>query len=64
MPERAIALLVRILRRNGGRLPSEEHHGEFRCLSADEVERVEELYGRCFPAAIADPARMLSANGA
>ena len=64
MPERTIALLVRLLRRNDGRLPSEARRGEFRCLSADEVERVEEQYGRCFPAAIADPARMVSANGA
>ena len=50
MPERTIALLVRLLRRNGGRLSGGARRGEFRCLSAEEVERVEELYGRCFPA--------------
>ena len=64
MPERAIALLERFLRRNDGRLPNEARRGEFRCFSANEVARVEEQYKRCFPAAIADPARMVSANGA
>lgn len=63
MPERTIALLERFLRRNGGRLPSRAWDREFECLSADEVEQVEEQYKRCFPAAIPDPARMVSANG-
>ena len=54
MPETTIALLVRFLRRNEGRLPGEGHTREFRCLSADEVERVEELYGRCFSTDAAD----------
>lgn len=64
MPERTIALLVRFLRRNDGRLPGEARRGEFQCLSAEEVERVEELYGRCFPESAADPARMVAATGA
>ena len=54
MPERTIALLEQCLRQNGGRLPGEERRREFRCLSADEVERVEELYGQCFGTEAAD----------
>ena len=64
MPERTIALLVRLLRRNDGRLPSEARRREFRCLSAKEVQRVEEQYGRCFPAVVTDPALMVAATGA
>ena len=59
MPEKTIALMERFLRRNDGRLSSTAGDREFRCLSADEVERVEELYERCFPAVVgADSARM------
>lgn len=64
MPERTIALLVQLLRRNDGGLPSEARRGEFRCLSAEEVQRVEEQYGRCFPAVVTDPALMVAATGA
>lgn len=64
MPERTIALLVRFLRRNNGRLPGEARRGEFRCLSADEVERVEEQYERCFPALAADPDRVFAGTNA
>lgn len=48
MPEGTIALLVRVLQRNEGRLPGRARTREFARLSADEVARVEELYGRCF----------------
>lgn len=54
MPERTIALLVRFLRRNDGRLPGEARRGGLSCLSVEEVERVEELYGRCFHTEAAD----------
>ena len=64
MPESTIALLVRFLRRSGGALPSEARRREFRCLSADEVERVEKLYGRCFSAVAAHPVRMVAATHA
>ena len=64
MPERTIALLMRFLRRNDGRLPGRARTREFARLSEDEVARVEELYGRCFPAKAADPGRMFAATGA
>ena len=63
MPERTIALLERFLRRHDGRLPSRARDREFRCLSAEEVEGVEALYGRCFPE-VAEPGRMVAANSA
>ena len=48
MPERSITLLLRFLQRNQGRLPGRARAREFRRLSLDEVERVEDLYARCF----------------
>ena len=64
MPEWTIALLVRVLRRNDGRLSRRARSREFGCLSGKEMERVEELYGRCFPAVAARPARMVAATRA
>ena len=54
MPERTIALLVRFLRQNGGRLSGRARTREFRQLSRDEVGRVEVLYTRCFGMEVAD----------
>ena len=57
MPERTIALLEQFLRRNGGRLSRRERTREFERLSTDEVERVEDLYSRCFSKRATDPVR-------
>ena len=60
MPERTINLLVQFLRQNNGTLSNRGRAREFKRLSPDEVERVEELYRRCFPTAPEDeqiPAR-------
>ena len=48
MPEKTINLLAQFLRQNNGRLSKRARSREFRRLSPDEVERVEELYWRCF----------------
>ena len=48
MPERTIALLVQLLRQSNGKLSRSARTREFARLPADEVKRVEELYGRCF----------------
>ena len=48
MPERTIALLVRFLRRSGGRLSARARTPEFVRLSEDDAERVERLYKQCF----------------
>ena len=49
MPERTINLLAQFLRQNDGTLSRRARAREFKRLSLDEVERVEELYMRCFP---------------
>ena len=54
MPERTINLLAQFLRQNNGRLSKRARAHEFTRLSADEVERVEELYSRCLPREEAD----------
>ena len=56
MPERVITLLVQFLRQNNGALSKRAYTREFRRLSPDEVERVEELYRRCFAKEVADRA--------
>jgi len=54
MPEKTINLLAQFLRQNKGRLSKRARTREFARLSEDEVERVEELYRRCFPRGPAD----------
>ena len=54
MPEKTVNLLAQFLRQNDGRLSKRARSREFARLSSDEVRRVEELYGRCFPAVGAD----------
>ena len=49
MPEGTITLMAQFLRQNNGRLSRRARAREFVRLSPEEVERVEELYGRCFP---------------
>ena len=49
MPERSITLLAQFLRQNNGRLSKRARGREFKGLFTDEVERVEDLYARCFP---------------
>lgn len=48
MPDGTIDLLTRFLARNRGRLSERARGGEFRLLTAPEVERVEALYAKCF----------------
>lgn len=48
MPERTINLLAQFLRQNNGTLSRRARNREFQGLSADELERVEDLYARCF----------------
>ena len=48
MPDGTIDLLTRFLSRNQGRLSMRARRGEFRLLTAPEVERVEVLYAKCF----------------
>ena len=48
MPEKTINLLAHFLRQNDGRLSRRERTHECERLSTDEVERVEDLYSRCF----------------
>ncbi|MDE2796738.1 MAG: Fic family protein [Gemmatimonadota bacterium] len=48
MPEGTIDILTRFLARNRGRLSGRARRGEFRLLTAPEVERVEVLYAKCF----------------
>ena len=52
MPGRTIDLLSRFLRQNHGTLSKRARTREFKRLTADEVERVEALYARCFSAEI------------
>ncbi len=47
MPEKTINLLAQFLRQNNGRLSRRARTREFKRLSLDEVERVEDLYRRC-----------------
>ncbi len=47
MPEKTINLLAQFLRQNNGRLSRRTRTREFKGLSLDEVERVEDLYRRC-----------------
>ena len=54
MPEKTINLLAQFLRQNNGRLSKRARSREFRRLSPDEVERVEELYWRCFAREVHD----------
>lgn len=56
MPEKTVNLLAQFLRQNNGRLSKRARSREFARLSPDEVGRVEELYGRCFPAVGGGPA--------
>ena len=48
MPDGTIDLLTRFLAQNRGRLSGRARRGEFRLLTAPEVERVEVLYAKCF----------------
>lgn len=48
MPDGTIDLLTRFLAQNRGRLSGRARRGEFRLLTAPEVERVEALYAKCF----------------
>lgn len=48
MPEGTIDILTWFLARNRGRLSGRARRGEFRLLTAPEVERVEVLYAKCF----------------
>lgn len=52
MPDRTIDLLSTFLRQNHGTLSRRARTREFKRLTADEVERVEALYARCFSAEI------------
>ena len=54
MPEKTINLLAQFLRQTSGRLSKRARTREFRRLSPDEVERVEELYWRCFAREVHD----------
>lgn len=45
-----VTLLVRLLRQNTGTLSKRARTREFARLSPDEVQRVQEVYRRCFPA--------------
>lgn len=56
MPERTINLLAQFLRQNNGTLSRRARNREFKGLSADELERVEDLYARCF-LGVTDPVR-------
>ena len=56
MPEKTVNLLAQFLRQNDGKLSKRARTREFARLSEDEVERVEELYERCFPAVGGGPA--------
>ena len=56
MPERTINLLAQLLRQNNGRLSKKACAREFKRLSSDEVERVEELYRRFLAKEVADRA--------
>ena len=56
MPERTINLLAQLLRQNNGRLSKRACAREFKRLSSDEVERVEELYRRFLAKEVADRA--------
>ena len=49
MPDQTIDLLSRFLRQSDGTLSKRARTQEFKELSRDEVERVEELYANCFP---------------
>ena len=57
MPERTVTLLAQFLRQNNGTLSRRARTREFARLSPDEVERVEELYTRCFPTEAEDEQR-------
>lgn len=48
MPDGTNDLLTRFLAQNRGRLSRRARSGEFRLLTAPEVERVETLYAKCF----------------
>lgn len=55
MPEKTISLLVNFLEQNEGSLPKRSRTEEFEKLSADEVDRVEQLYADCFPEEVPEP---------
>ncbi len=48
IPEGTLDLLARFLRQNQGTLSERARRREFRLLTAEEVERVETIYGECF----------------
>ncbi len=50
MPDRTVALLVRFLQQNGGRLSKRAQENEFAALSEDESLRIEAAYRRIFEA--------------
>lgn len=56
MPDRLVELLTRFLGRNDGSLSKRARTKEFKELSAEEVQRVEELYAECFPEDAPEPA--------
>ena len=56
MPDRTITLLTRFLEQNGGQLSNRARTREFEQLSEEEVGQVEELYARCFPKEVPEPA--------
>lgn len=55
MPEKTINLLTQFLEQGGGNLSKRARTREFEQLSSEEVERVEELYGSCFPEEVPEP---------
>jgi hypothetical protein len=48
MPESQIELLHRFLRQGQGKLSKRASSKEFAALNPDEVDRIEELYSKCF----------------
>jgi hypothetical protein len=49
MPDRTVSLLFQFLRQNKGVLSKRAKEGEFGALTTQEIERVEDAYGRYFP---------------
>lgn len=48
MPDKTIALLVRFLEQNNGKLSKRAREKEFSALSADEMQKIEEWYQKSF----------------
>ncbi|MCY4645560.1 MAG: Fic family protein [Gammaproteobacteria bacterium] len=61
MPETTTNLLAQFLRQNHGRLSERARACEFKGLSTEEVEWVEELYRRCFGKEVVNPGKCSTA---